>query len=40
MNLGGKRGFDKVLWEVKELKEYPNPSIQFLYHSFDGEEGT
>lgn len=36
---GGKKGFDKVLWEVKEVKHNPDPSVQFVYHSFDGEEG-
>lgn len=36
---GGKKGFDKVLWEVKEMGCNPDPFVQFVYHSFDGEEG-
>ncbi|KAH9295393.1 hypothetical protein KI387_038981, partial [Taxus chinensis] len=36
---GGKRGFDNVLWKVKEMKGGSKPSIKFVYHSFDGEEG-
>lgn len=36
---GGKRGFDKVLWRVKRVRNGPRPSIQFAYHSYDGEQG-
>eukprot|EP01018_Ginkgo_biloba_P037776 Gb_09745 [translate_table: standard] len=36
---GGLRGFDNVLWDVKEIKGGRNPSIKFTYHSFDGEQG-
>eukprot|EP01018_Ginkgo_biloba_P037773 Gb_09747 [translate_table: standard] len=36
---GGKRGFDKVLWKVKRVRRGRNPSIQFTYHSYDGEQG-
>lgn len=36
---GGKKGFDKVLWEVKEMGCNPDPFVQFVYHSFHGEEG-
>lgn len=36
---GGKKGFDKVLWRVRRLKKGPRPSIQFTYHSRDGEQG-
>eukprot|EP01018_Ginkgo_biloba_P037742 Gb_35839 [translate_table: standard] len=36
---GGIRGFDNVLWDVKKIKGGKNPSIQFTYHSFDGEQG-
>lgn len=36
---GGERGFDKVLWEVKEFGCKSDPFVQFVYHSFDGEEG-
>jgi len=36
---GGLRGFDNVLWEVKEQRSGRKPSIKFTYHSFDGEQG-
>uniref|UniRef100_A0A0D6QTR3 Aldose 1-epimerase n=1 Tax=Araucaria cunninghamii TaxID=56994 RepID=A0A0D6QTR3_ARACU len=36
---GGRRGFDNVLWEVKEIRGGKKPYIKFHYHSFDGEEG-
>ncbi|XP_010918323.2 uncharacterized protein [Elaeis guineensis] len=37
---GGRKGFDKVLWEIAEYnKNGENPSITFRYHSKDGEEG-
>ena len=36
---GGKRGFDKVLWDA-ETRDTPNgPEIHFRYTSKDGEEG-
>ncbi len=35
---GGLKGFDKVVWEVKERAESP-PSIELTYFSKDGEEG-
>lgn len=36
---GGRKGFDKVLWEVADYDNGENPSITFRYHSKDGEEG-
>lgn len=33
---GGRKGFDKVLWNAEELN---NQSIRLSYHSTDGEEG-
>ncbi|XP_057829401.2 uncharacterized protein LOC131040480 [Cryptomeria japonica] len=36
---GGIRGFDKVLWTAKEKKWGKYTSIQFTYHSHDGEQG-
>ncbi|VVA31335.1 Hypothetical predicted protein [Prunus dulcis] len=37
---GGPRGFSRVIWKVKRHEqESANPSIQFSYHSFDGEGG-
>ncbi|XP_057835089.1 uncharacterized protein LOC131045512 [Cryptomeria japonica] len=36
---GGRRGFDNVLWDVVEKKGGSKPSIKFVYHSYDGEEG-
>ncbi len=37
---GGKKGWDKVVWDVVEAKETEEgPSIQFKYLSKDGEEG-
>ena len=37
---GGKKGWDKVVWDVVETKETPEgPSIKFQYLSPDGEEG-
>ncbi|KAH9295402.1 hypothetical protein KI387_038990 [Taxus chinensis] len=33
------RGFNNVLWKVKEMKGGSKPSIKFVYRSFDGEEG-
>ena len=37
MNTGGLRGFDNVLWKVKEYRDERKPSVKFTYHSFDGE---
>jgi aldose 1-epimerase len=36
---GGKVGFDKVLWNAKELKEKGAPGLELTYLSKDGEEG-
>ena len=36
---GGIVGFDKVVWEEKLLEETSDKSIEFSYHSKDGEEG-
>ncbi|CAL5068228.1 unnamed protein product [Urochloa decumbens] len=37
---GGKRGFSKVIWTVKEyVAGGESPYITLYYHSFDGEEG-
>ncbi|PUZ47467.1 hypothetical protein GQ55_7G167000 [Panicum hallii var. hallii] len=37
---GGKRGFSKVIWTVKEyVGSGDSPYITLYYHSFDGEEG-
>ncbi len=36
---GGKIGFNKVLWEVKNLRDTGEPSLQLEYISRDGEEG-
>ncbi|CAN6269938.1 unnamed protein product [Urochloa humidicola] len=37
---GGKRGFSKVIWTVKEyVSGGDSPYITLYYHSFDGEEG-
>ncbi|KAG8388044.1 hypothetical protein BUALT_Bualt02G0084200 [Buddleja alternifolia] len=36
---GGRKGFDKVIWEVAEYNQSDNPSITFKYQSQDGEEG-
>jgi len=36
---GGLRGFDNVLWKVKEYRGGRRPSVKFTYHSFDGEQG-
>jgi hypothetical protein len=38
---GGKRGFSKVIWTVKEyVGGGDSPCITLYYHSFDGEEGN
>jgi aldose 1-epimerase len=36
---GGKRGFDKVLWTVSNVRDGPEASATFTYVSPDGEEG-
>ena len=36
---GGKRGFDKHLWEAKTMSSPDGPSLQLRYVSQDGEEG-
>ena len=36
---GGKTGFNKVLWDVKNASDSGDPSIQLQYVSPDGEEG-
>ncbi|XBI36257.1 hypothetical protein VPH35_121804 [Triticum aestivum] len=38
---GGHRGFDKVVWTVKEhVAGGSSPFITLYYHSFDGEQGA
>eukprot|EP00253_Pinus_taeda_P014491 PITA_14491 len=39
VNTGGLRGFDNVLWKVQKYRGGRKPSIQFTYHSVDGEQG-
>ncbi len=36
---GGRRGFDKVLWEAEVLDTPGGPSVRFKYISPEGEEG-
>lgn len=36
---GGLKGFDKVLWEVREPEGQPGKSLVLRYQSKDGEEG-
>jgi aldose 1-epimerase len=36
---GGLVGFDKVLWEGRKAMDTHGPSVQFTYHSHDGEQG-
>src|SRR4051812_29079978 len=36
---GGLKGFDKVLWESREVKPGGEPALQLQYVSKDGEEG-
>ena len=36
---GGLKGFDKVVWQAKELNTDREPSLQLTYQSKDGEEG-
>ncbi|TVU14205.1 hypothetical protein EJB05_37657, partial [Eragrostis curvula] len=40
-HLGGRRGFSKVVWTVKEyVGGGSSPYITLYYRSFDGEKGT
>lgn len=36
---GGKKSFDKVVWDAAIINDEDEPTIQFNYVSFDGEEG-
>jgi aldose 1-epimerase len=36
---GGTVGFDKVVWEARQVKKADGPAVQFHYISKDGEEG-
>ena len=36
---GGKKGFDKVVWQAAEVKSPAGPGVRFSYRSPDGEEG-
>ncbi|HEX5047214.1 MAG TPA: aldose epimerase family protein [Gammaproteobacteria bacterium] len=36
---GGKKGFDKVVWKIAEVKSGPVASVTLTYTSRDGEEG-
>lgn len=36
---GGKKGFDKVVWDVKPVEDSSNPGLMLEYLSKDGEEG-
>jgi aldose 1-epimerase len=36
---GGKKGFDKVVWTIAEVKSRPVASVTLTYVSADGEEG-
>ena len=36
---GGKVGFNKVLWNAKEVQDTAGPSLELTYVSADGEEG-
>jgi aldose 1-epimerase len=36
---GGKRGWDKVLWQAEQRETASGPEIHFRYSSEDGEEG-
>jgi aldose 1-epimerase len=36
---GGKKGFDKVVWPISNVKSGPSASVTFTYVSPDGEEG-
>jgi aldose 1-epimerase len=36
---GGRKGFDKVVWSIADVKSGPVASVTFAYTSPDGEEG-
>jgi len=36
---GGRKGFDKVFWEAKEMSSGENSALRLNYLSIDGEEG-
>ncbi|MCK4577366.1 MAG: galactose mutarotase [Candidatus Marinimicrobia bacterium] len=36
---GGEKGFDKVVWDAKEVKVEHGAALRLTYHSRDGEEG-
>jgi aldose 1-epimerase len=36
---GGSKGFDKVIWDAKEIKGKTSVGLEFTYVSKDGEEG-
>lgn len=36
---GGLKGFDKVVWNVKDIQDDQNPGLELSYISPDGEEG-
>jgi aldose 1-epimerase len=36
---GGRKGFDKVFWEAKEISSEENSALRLNYLSVDGEEG-
>lgn len=36
---GGNKGFDKVVWNARVVKNGANPAVEFTYRSRDGEEG-
>ncbi|MEI7664177.1 MAG: galactose-1-epimerase, partial [Bacteroidota bacterium] len=36
---GGIKGFDKVVWDAREIRDSSSCSLELTYHSRDGEEG-
>jgi aldose 1-epimerase len=36
---GGLKGFNKVVWNGRQLEKEEGPAVEFTYHSKDGEEG-
>jgi aldose 1-epimerase len=36
---GGTKGFDKVLWDARELTDRLHPALELKYRSVDGEDG-
>ncbi len=36
---GGRKGFDKVVWNAKEIRSASGPALELTYLSRDGEEG-